>query len=39
MCGLFSDGKMQYAPRMAVNSSEGAVQPRSLTLKSGRHKR
>lgn len=25
MCGLFSDGKMQYAPRMAVNSSEGAA--------------
>lgn len=25
MCGLFSDGKMQYAPSTAVNSSEGAV--------------
>lgn len=25
MCGLFSAGKTQYAPRMAVSSSQGAV--------------
>lgn len=36
MCGLFSDGKMQYAPSTAVNSSEGAV-PCGPTLKSGGH--
>lgn len=38
MCGLFSDGKMQYASRMAVNSLEGAAEACSPTLKSGGHK-